>query len=230
MTMSDSVVLTREQVRRLDRLAIEEYGIPGVVLMENAGRSVAEVVLQACPPDGLVVILCGGGNNGGDGYVVARHLANAGRRVAVYATKDPARLAGDAAIQACIAQRMDLDIEVLTGAQAAADACRLWAGAAVVVDAILGTGFSGEIRSPLADVIEACNSVAGASIIAVDVPSGLDCETGRPANPTVRADTTVTFVARKAGFGHPDAAPFLGRVLVGDIGAPRSLLDRVRGG
>ena len=111
--MAGGVVLTRDQVRALDRLAIDAYGVPGLVLMENAGRAVADVARDAGPVVRSVAVLCGGGNNGGDGYVAARHLHNAGCAVAVYAATAPAQLAGDAAVNANIVDRMGLAPRVL---------------------------------------------------------------------------------------------------------------------
>ena len=228
--MNETTVLTRAQVREVDRRAIEMYGLPGVVLMENAGRSVAEAVREAARPPGRVVLLCGGGNNGGDGYVAARHLSNAGYPVVIYATRAPEALSGDAAVHAAVAARMGIVPAVVSSPQDASRAAYGWRDAAVIVDALLGTGFSGDVRSPLAELIEACNGVRDATVLAVDVPSGLDCDTGRPGRPTVRADVTVTFVAPKAGFRELEAKPYLGKVVVGDIGVPKGLVDAVAGG
>jgi len=97
-----------------------------------------------------------------------------------------------------------------------------------VVDALLGTGFRGEVRAHLADVIERCNALAGPKVVAIDLPSGLDCDTGQPSNATIQADVTVTFVAPKVGFDAPGATRYTGRVVVADIGTPPSLIDRVR--
>jgi NAD(P)H-hydrate epimerase len=227
-------VLTREQVRQVDRLAIVELGIPGVVLMENAGRRAAEVVLgvlrDGCGPEpqaGRVVILCGGGNNGGDGYVIARHLQNQAVAVTVFAITDPARLTGDAAVNYNICEKMGLTVCRIESDEQLHSAAKAWAGAAVIVDALLGTGFTGTVRPRVAAVIERCNAVVGAKIVAVDVPSGLDCDTGQPSNATVRADVTVTFVAPKPGFGVALAGPYVGEVIVAGIGVPPGLIDRV---
>lgn len=225
--MNDTITLTRDQVRRLDRLAIEEYGIPGLVLMENAGRAVADAVLRATPVDTDVIILCGGGNNGGDGYVAARHLANAGRAVQLNAVKNPDQLSGDAAAAAGTVVRMGLPIDVCTTPDSVRAAANRWPRRAALVDALLGTGFTGTPRPAVASLIEACNQYSAVYVVSVDVPSGLDCETGDPGKPTVRADETVTFVARKPGFDDPRAAEWLGRVVVADIGAPAVLVGRV---
>lgn len=227
--------LTRKQVRAFDRLAIEAYGVPGVVLMENAGRNAAEVVLDVlvdelgvAPHAGRVAVLCGGGNNGGDGYVIARHLHVWGLHVTLWAAVDPDGLKGDAAVHANIARRLKLDLQPLTEPGHLDAAAGAWRGAHVVVDALLGTGFEGEVRPHLAAVIGRLNATRGPVVVAVDVPSGLDCDTGAPANATVRAGVTVTFVDRKAGFDAPAAAPHLGRVVVADVGVPQELVARVR--
>ena len=229
-------VLTREQVREVDRIAIHELGIPGVVLMENAGRNAAGVVLgvlhDKCGVDpgvGCVAVLCGGGNNGGDGYVIARHLHNQGVAVTVFSVTDPARLTGDAAVNNHICDKMGMKVRPIGSdpGQQLDEAASSWADAHVIVDALLGTGFTGMVRSNLAAVIERCNAVQSPKIVAVDLPSGLDCDTGVPSNATVRADMTVTFVAQKSGFRAASAQPYMGQVVVADIGTPPTLIDRV---
>jgi NAD(P)H-hydrate epimerase len=217
--------LTREQARTLDRRAMEEFGVPGVVLMENAGRGMAEL-LRALGVQGPVVVCCGKGNNGGDGFVIARHLDNAGVNVRVLLFADPDRLTGDAAVNYRILARAGsplveayagevLNEEKLGRALVAAD----W-----VVDALFGSGLQGPVRPPYDRVIEAINA-SGKRVFAVDIPSGLDSDTGRPLGPTVRADHTATVVAVKKGFLEPSAAAWLGQVHVIDMGAPRRLLD-----
>lgn len=147
------------------------------------------------PQGARALILCGGGNNGGDGYAIARHLTIRGLAVTIIAAKDPAELTGDAAINCGIVRRMGLPI--LPASQVEA-----FAAADVIVDALLGTGFHGQVRPPIDDLIARCNSAAAAGlpVVSVDVPSGLDAQTGEPAEHTVHAAVTVTFVAQKAGF------------------------------
>lgn len=224
--------LTRKQVREVDRLAIHEYGVPGVVLMENAGRNAAEIILdlllrekRIAPETGRVVVLCGGGNNGGDGYVIARHLANFGVPVTVQAAVDPARLTGDAAVMADIWGKLGNPVQVLATSDLDA-AVGVWREADILVDALLGTGFHGQVRPELAAVIDRLNATPGPTVVAVDVPSGLDCDMGQPSNATVRAALTVTFVDTKTGFGQPGAAAYTGRVVVADIGIPDTVVQR----
>jgi NAD(P)H-hydrate epimerase len=219
--------LTRDEVRSIDRRAIEEYGVPGVVLMENAGRGAAGVLIALGIP-GPVAICCGKGNNGGDGYVIARHLDNHGLPVRVFLFAKPDELTGDAAINYHIIVKAGLPITIHTdGSLSDAILGEELAGSAWIVDALFGTGLTGAVRPPLDRVIGAINA-AKASVLAVDIPSGLDCDTGLPLGPCVRAGHTVTFVAEKQGFANPDARPWLGQVHVVDIGAPRKLLASIR--
>ena len=207
--------LTRAQVRDFDRRAIEEFGVPGVVLMENAGRGAAEHLLKLNAERRPVTILCGKGNNGGDGYVIARHLDAAGVPVRIVAF-ETANLRGEA--------EMNYDICRRAGIEFLADLPTTWDG--WIVDALFGTGLTGPVRSPFAAVIDAVNQ-SGARVFAVDIPSGLDCDTGEPLGPTVRADVTATFVALKAGFANPAARAWTGEVSVVGIGAP-GILSRLR--
>ena len=213
--------LTRDQVREVDRRAIHELGLPGIVLMENAARALAEVALEMIGGRRRVLVVCGGGNNGGDGYAVARHLHNRGAAVSILATKSVAELNGDAATNARVATAMGLSIQSATPAAVRA------AEVDLIIDALLGTGLTEPPREDAAGLIGAMNAHP-AAVLAVDVPSGLDCDTGRPLGACVRADRTVTFVAEKAGFSEAAARAFLGEVSVGDIGVPPDLVEAVR--
>jgi len=222
--------LTRHELRELDRLAIEEYGVLGVVLMENAGANAARL-LEAQGITGPVAIACGRGNNGGDGFVIARHLEAAGRQVRVLLAAAPDAYVGDAAINLRIVERSGLSPICLAEADEEAWRREL-AGAAWVVDALLGTGAVGPPRAAVAVAITAINEVRAAAgdfaarVLAVDLPSGLDADTGEAAGQCVRADLTATFVAEKAGFANPAAPAFTGTVHVLGIGAPAALLRR----
>jgi NAD(P)H-hydrate epimerase len=216
--------LTRAEVRDIDRRAIEDYGLPGIVLMENAGRGAAELLHQIAPR-ATVAIVCGKGNNAGDGFVIARHLENLGHAARLLLACDPAALRGDAAIAWQVAEKAGIPVARLSDASSA-EWERALAGADWIVDALLGTGAMGVPRGAIATAIEAVNAAVrgGAKVFAVDVPSGLDCDTGQALGPCVRADVTATFVARKVGFDAPAVAPLLGAVHVVGIGAPRALL------
>jgi NAD(P)H-hydrate epimerase len=212
--------LTRAQVRRIDRLAVERYHVPGIVLMENAAIAAANAAAAMIPHGAAaVLILCGGGNNGGDGLAVARHLHNRGYRVLILLAADPAKYAGEAKINWDICRAMKLPF-----ANATAGAI-VQSGAALIVDAIFGTGLTQPPRAPFSDLVAAVEKTA-AGVLAIDIPSGLDCDTGKPLGPAcIRAKRTVTFVAEKIGFGEPGAREYLGEVIVGDIGCPRELVE-----
>lgn len=215
--------LTRTQVRAVDQLAIERYGIPGIVLMENAARAATEVAWRMVDkrPEARVLILCGGGNNGGDGLAMARHLHNRGIDVTIGLSGSPEAYMGDARTNYRIADAMRLPIHPATPDLVAA------ADYDLIVDAIFGTGLKQAPRPPF-DVLARAVNDSPSHVLAVDIPSGLDADTGRPLGPCIRASETVTFVAEKIGFAAPDARPYLGTVTVGDIGCPRELIDEVR--
>jgi NAD(P)H-hydrate epimerase len=219
----ETMFLSRDEVRALDRRAIEEFGVPGVVLMENAGRSTAEL-LVSLGVRGRVVVCCGKGNNGGDGFVIARHLDLRQVPVRILLFCRPEELTGDAALNYHIASRAGLPLVVHAGPNPNLAAVRRELGGAEwAVDALFGTGLSGTVRAPFDQIISAINE-SGPRVLAVDIPSGLDCDTGQPLGATVRAEHTATFVAPKKGFTEPSAREWLGQVHVIDIGAPRCLL------
>ncbi|MDP9173539.1 MAG: NAD(P)H-hydrate epimerase [Planctomycetota bacterium] len=217
--------LTREQVRSIDRIAVERYGIPGIVLMENAARGAADVAeaMLAGKARGEVLIFCGGGNNGGDGLAAARHLHNRGFKVCIVLTTDSAKYGGDAVINWQIVQSMDLAVMPF---DAAAIVNRK---PSLILDAIFGTGLTQAPRDPFGEIAGVVQGL-GVPILAIDIPSGLDCDTGKPLGRVcIRANRTVTFVAEKVGFAQPAAREFLGEVIVADIGCPRELIDEVSG-
>lgn len=215
--------LTRAQVREFDRRAIEEFGVPGIVLMENAGRGAAELLMRLNPERAPVVVVCGKGNNGGDGFVIARHLDLHGWPVSVWPLAAAADLRGDAAVHYEIVRRAGLPwLESPCPVnEKSLGELRLFGG--WIVDAMFGTGLTGPLGDPFDRVVSAINE-SPASVLAVDIPSGLDCDSGEPLGPTVRADHTVTFVAAKSGFANPAARPLIGEVHVAQIGAPRRLM------
>jgi NAD(P)H-hydrate epimerase len=217
--------LTRAQVREIDRRAIEEYHIPGVVLMENAARAVVDAAAEMM--HGIdrpaVLVICGGGNNGGDGLAVARHLHNRGWRVELSLAASAESYRGEALTNWQIVQAMGLPITSIEDAGSV-----LKARMNLLVDALFGTGLSAPPRDYRAIEIMVGHDVP---VLAVDIPSGLDCDTGVPLGPAcVRATRTVTFVAEKAGFANPMSRQYLGDVTVGDIGCPRELIEAVAAG
>ena len=218
-------VLTRVQVRDVDRRAIEDYGLIGLVLMENAGRNAASL-LQQLGVNGPVVICCGKGNNAGDGFVIARHLENAGVDVKVLMAVPSSSLTGDAAVNFHVLQRAETSvIEPPVG-----DLKDFWSKELTpvdwVVDALLGTGVQGALREPFLSAIGAINA-SGKKVFAVDLPSGMDCDTGQPLGDCIRATNTATFVAARPGFFSHQGSQFTGQVHVLDIGVPRRLLTEL---
>jgi len=211
--------LTRAQVRRIDQLAAERYHIPGVVLMENAAIAAADAALwMVGTSQGPVLILCGGGNNGGDGLAVARHLHNRGCNVRILTTSDPQKYSGEARVNWDICQAMKLPTTTATPGAIAGS------GAALIVDAIFGTGLTKPPRPPFAEIVAAVYT-AQVPVLAIDIPSGLDCDTGKVLGEVcITATRTITFVAEKIGFAAPEARKYLGQVSVGSIGCPVELI------
>jgi hydroxyethylthiazole kinase-like uncharacterized protein yjeF len=217
-------LVSAADMRALDARTIAQ-GTPGLVLMERAGRAAARAArARLGRRRGPVVVACGRGNNGGDGFVIARHLAMRGYDVSVDLLGEPAGLSPDAGVNYAIVAKMGLAVRPLNGSRALTQAVSRWRRSAVVVDALLGTGFAGEVREPLAGVIRRINELKSPLIVAVDVPSGLNADTGEPGGVAVRADRTVTFLAEKAGLGRRAAKTYAGKVTVVDIGAPLSLI------
>lgn len=224
--------LTRLQSREIDAIAVERYGISSLVLMENAGRGVVDVLLSvdarlSDEPVRTVMILCGKGNNAGDGFVIARHLDIVGVPAKVILLASAEELRGDARVNYEILSHSQVPMVDLSGvsdfvARLDAEAT----DAAWIVDAMLGTGAFGEPREPFATAIRWMNEQSR-KCLAVDVPSGLDCDTGQPAEVTVQADITCTFVAVKQGFIRDAAHDFLGDLYVVTIGTPPDLLVEV---
>jgi hydroxyethylthiazole kinase-like uncharacterized protein yjeF len=201
-----------EEQRELDRWAIEELQIPGLELMERAGGGLAALVAERAP-QGPVAVVCGKGNNGGDGLVAARVLREQGRQVRVLSIADPGAYRGDARA----------NLERLPGERPQPFSPERLAGAAAVVDALLGTGFEGVPRQPVAGAIAAINSYgarAEVNVIACDIPSGVNGATGEVEGAAVRATATATFHAGKPGLWISPGKDHAGEVRIVDIGIP----------
>lgn len=217
-------VLTAAQARARDRFTIDVVGVPGLVLMEHAGRAVAEVVEQRCPT-GRVVVVCGGGNNGGDGFVCARHLLSRGRDVVVLTTAPSSsglvEHGGDAATAYALLQAAAAALGRVAVVRAFEH--RDAQPVAVVVDALFGIGLSRPVTGALVDVVTqvAAWRAAGVAVVAVDVPSGLPTDGQRPTGPCVVADITVTFGGLKIAHVAEAGVPLCGQVVDVDIGFVR---------
>ena len=218
-----SLLMNRDQSRAFDTWAINGLGMPGVVLMENAGRSCAELIIEklSATAKPRVCVFCGTGNNGGDGFVIARHLLNQGITVIVVICGNRGKIKGDAKTNLDILKKLNAHIEQLNLDDAGHVKDRVAAlakNADMIVDAIFGTGLTGELRDDYRRLIENINS-QGQPILAVDIPSGLDCDTGLPLGAAIKAKYTVTFAAVKKGFAVENARTYTGEIYVASIGA-----------
>lgn len=222
----DSPVFGCAEIREFDRRAIESFRIPGILLMENAGRVLTETLIAAMPQVSFrspILILAGRGNNGGDGFVMARHLQRLGYQVNVLAIGDPGSWKGDAKTNLEILEKLTDHNLFLSYFQdqnlteSFEQLRSLLEQADIVVDAILGTGTHGPLRFPANEIIPIINA-AKKEVFAVDIPSGLDGDTGVPIPEAVQAKVTCTLAAFKKGFAQPGASLYTGKIYLGDIG------------
>ena len=262
--MNAAKTLTREQVRELDRRAIEEYGIPSILLMENAARACADEAERVLRIDGVskamarlrqpgskddiprnldelerwkdklhkatspVIVLCGPGNNGGDGLAIARMLHNRGHVVAAYYAGDPSDLSKaspDVQLNAKLLRGLGIEILELRTTEQIAQARERFRESPLIIDALFGTGLTRTIEDPFRAIIEYAND-ADTSKLAVDIPSGLDANTGDVMGVCIRAESTVTFIAEKPGFHVAAGPPFCGQIIVAEIGVPRHYIEQ----
>tara|TARA_Y100000589_G_scaffold144843_1_gene138464 strand:- start:13396 stop:14079 length:684 start_codon:yes stop_codon:yes gene_type:complete len=216
---TERLVYTRDASRRIDEEAAATYGIPGIVLMENAARGVAAIAHRMVARAGRparILLVCGTGNNGGDGWAAARHLTTLGHRCRIAAVGAP-RPGSDAETNAEISTRME--IPSVTGGPTG------FSDADLVIDALFGTGLDRDVTGLAKEWIEAINGCSR-PVLAVDVPSGLDADLGRPLGHAVRADRTATFVGWKAGFVEESARAWTGGIEIVGIGIPDVLKRR----
>jgi len=213
--------VTSEEMAEMDRIAIEEVGIPGVVLMENAGRGATEVLWRYFPDLSArrVVVLAGGGNNGGDGFVIARHLWQQRVEVAVCCLKKMESYRGDAQTNLEIIRKLGLAIEENPESKTIAKLRERLAEVDLVVDAILGTGLNAPVRGFYREVIDLVNR-EGKPVLSVDLPSGLNASSGTPLGTCIKAYVTATFGLPKVGQLVTPGCDFVGNLEVVDIGLP----------
>lgn len=222
-------------MKELDRIAIEEYGIPGVVLMENAGMRAADSALRMLYGTSAhsldkkkVVVFCGKGNNGGDGFVVARHLINKGVGCNVYLTAAKADVRSDARVNLNILLKMGRPVEEITGIDSGPEEVkskisRICSEADLIIDALLGTGISGRVTGPYETAIDLINN-SRSPVLAIDTPSGLDVDSGNILGVCVRASRTVTFGLAKKGFYLNTGPEYTGELIIADISLPRDII------
>jgi len=226
--MADPIYLPFERSRAIDEYAIQQRGISGIELMGTAGRRVFETLrshgyLDAV--DGPVVVVCGKGNNGGDGLVVAQHLAVAKIPVQIILVPDPADIQGAAAHYFKIAQALKIPLLPADGPEIGPTILK----ASLLIDGLLGTGITGTIlREPYARLVKQLNA-ALAPIVAIDVPSGLSGDFGKVTEPVITANLTVTMGFSKTAMLFPPAKIHLGELVVADIGFPRDSLSQTKG-
>ncbi|MBU1932562.1 MAG: NAD(P)H-hydrate epimerase [Candidatus Omnitrophica bacterium] len=199
------------EMRELDRRTIEDFGIPSIVLMENAGRRVSDVAMEMLKArtGSRAAIFCGTGNNGGDGFVAARYLARQGIVAEVYITGESSRVKDDPLINLNILRKMGVVVkEISDGREVTGD---------LIIDSMLGIGVKGEVKEPVRSVIADLNK-RNIPVLSVDVPSGLDADTGKILGEAVKAKTTVTMQFPKKGFYVSEGPERAGEILVVDIG------------
>lgn len=198
-------------MEELDRRTIEGFGMPSIVLMENAGRCVAEVAAEMLKRSNgnRIAVFCGRGNNGGDGFVAARYLARQDVDVKVYLVGNASRVKNDSQINLDILRKMEVEIQRVESTKDIKTD--------VVIDAIFGIGIKGEIREPIRTIITDLNQTR-IPVLAIDVPSGLDANTGMPAGTAIRAKKTVTMQFPKKGFYINEGPEHVGEIVVRDIG------------
>jgi NAD(P)H-hydrate epimerase len=219
-------ILTAEAMREVERAAIEDLGIPSLVLMENAAIGVVEALGKAFGEAESVAIFCGPGNNGGDGLAVARHLSVRGWEVRIFLVTGGRQLSADAEVQLGICRKAELPVLEITGEERLGPSLEAAAECDLVVDALFGMGLTRPLEGLFAQVVDAINELP-APCIAVDLPSGLSASEAQPIGPHVTADLTVTFAAPKVAHIFPPAAGAVGEMVVTDLGIPPRLVNDV---
>ena len=226
------IILSAAEMREMDRLTTARYGIPSLTLMENAGASVAEFIAQRWPKfaQRRIAVLCGKGNNGGDGFVAARHLLELGAKPEVYLFAAPDEMQGDAAANCKRWQEVSAALQMVQTSGDLQNIKPALDAADIIVDALLGTGTRGAVAGLFAEAIEAVNRhqrTVRSVVVAVDIPSGLVADTGQAMGACINAMYTVTFTAPKIGMILGTASDAVGELIVRGIGSPPELIDEV---
>ena len=212
-------------MQEIDKLAIEKFGIPSIILMENAGHGASRVAFDMLPKKKTkrVVCVCGKGNNGGDGFVCARHLINKGIDTDIFLIGDPAELKKDAKINYNILKKMGKTIKPLKVKKDFYALKAKFARTGLLIDAIFGIGLSGRVKEPYREIIDLMNQ-SKIPILAIDVPSGLDATGGSALGSCIKARKTVTFAMAKTGFFKNQGPSHIGKLITVDISIPNKLL------
>ncbi len=217
----------RSGLQQVDRRCVEQFHLPVAALMENAGSGVAHIVTRYAMPGEAILVLCGSGNNGGDSLVAARHLANRGYHLHIMLIAEPEEFTPIAAGHLATIRAMDVPITDISNSDAPfAHWLAATGESACIVDGMFGTGLSRPIVGRLPALVAAVNA-AERLVISVDIPSGLDCDTGQPLGLAIRAGHTVSFCGMKIGFAQASAAAYTGQISIADIGAPATLLHEL---
>jgi NAD(P)H-hydrate epimerase len=212
-------------MKEIDRRTIDDLGISSLVLMESAGLALVDEIEQRLEGARLrITVICGPGNNGGDGMVAARHLADRGHEVMTFLAAPRSAFSGDAKVQLRTLTRLEADVAVLSSLSSYERALRRAGDSDVTIDALFGTGLGRVVEGQWAQCVRIINSCPGL-VISADVPSGLDARTGHPLGECVTADVTVTFGLPKTGLVLFPGVQFSGDVVVADIGIPRSVIE-----
>lgn len=215
------LALSTEQMRSIEKEAIELYGIPEIIMMENASRAVAEHAATMVKRKKLsgISVVCGSGNNGGDGLAAARHLHNKGISVKIFLAKNKDSFRGLSSAQLAIVEKMGLPIVEIDRVPSEAK------DHVLLIDALLGTGLKGEVTGSYRNIIESID-FSQCPVLSVDIPSGLDADRGMPLGTAVKARTTVTMAAPKIGMIKPHAQQYTGKIIIADIGIPKELIEK----
>ncbi len=220
-------IVTATEMKSLDQMAIQQYGIPSLLLMENAGRGVADLVCQeagAIKPGAInILVFCGKGNNGGDGLVCARHLANRGYKVHVLLFTGPSSLKDDPAVNFNILKCMKITTDVVLDIMDLAKIKLVLHKADFVIDALLGVGLHSDLTDIFASAVEMIND-SGKKVVAVDIPSGLDADTGNVLGVAAKANWTAALGLPKKGLYEREGPFYAGDIQVVDIGLPKEIL------